>query len=102
MIQEALFDAPAKPVHVRSAMLPPEPPRAVVVADPLGTCCKCGKVAERRSPSGALYCAECGKCGHWYIDRQTRCKRSVEEFVFHLRMRIYICPCLFGADGKEV
>jgi hypothetical protein len=100
MIQEALFDAPTKPVYVKSAMLPPEPPKLVVIAESLGKCCKCGRDATRRSPSGNVYCAEHGKCGGKTV-RETAlgidvrvCGTSVEDFVFHTRLGIYACPCV--------
>lgn len=94
MIQEMLF---APPAIAESAMLPPEPPELTVVAEPMGPCCKagCSEPATLASPSGKfVYCAEHGKCGHWYMDRQTRCGISVEKFVMHPRLEIYVCPCV--------
>src|SRR5258708_11471402 len=94
MIQEQLFDI--QPVTADGATIPPSgnPP---TIASPLGPCCKCGEPAVVASPSGnpkSIYCAEHGKCGHWYIDRQTRCGMSVEKFVWHERLQIWCCPCL--------
>lgn len=104
MIQEALFDAPAKPVHVESAMLPPEPPKPTMVAESLGPCCKgCGRDAVLRSPGGNVYCAECGKCGGKYVEETALgvsvsiCGISVEKFVMHPGMKIWCCPCVRGA-----
>jgi len=89
--QEVLFDSK-----------PPEPPRAVQVADPLGSCVKCNKPATLKSPGGNVYCAEHGRCGGKTIKDTALgvsveiCGKSVEQFVFHLRMRIYCCPCVVG------
>lgn len=100
MIQETMFEAPT--AVVKSAMEPPEPPGDVMIAEPLGQCCKagCDELATRRSPSGALYCAEHGKCGGKSV-RETAlgiemsiCGRSVEEFVLHPRMGIWVCTCV--------
>lgn len=78
MIQDALFAAPP-----------------ATLAEPLGPCCKCGAPASVVLPNGKyIYCANCGKCGRYYIDRQTRCGISVEKFVMHKRLGIYVCPCM--------
>lgn len=90
--QEALFDI----------KLPPEPPSTVITADPLGPCCKagCNEPATVASPGGSIYCKYHGKCGGksvWQsalgIDVRV-CGTSVEHFVKHPRMGIWVCPCV--------
>jgi hypothetical protein len=103
VIQEMLFAAPAP--KTQDATLPPEPPKLVVVAEPLGQCCKagCHEMATRQSPSGNIYCESCGRCGGKYVEETALgvsvrvCGRSVEEFVMHRRLGIWCCPCLRGA-----
>jgi hypothetical protein len=92
MIQEQLFDTPV--TVAGSAKIPPTNPPTI--AQPLGSCCKrgCSEPATLLSPGGSIYCAEHGKCGHWYIDRQARCGMSVEKFVWYERLGIWCCPCL--------
>jgi hypothetical protein len=84
---------------LESGMLPPEPP--VIQREPLGSCVKCGQPATRRSPSGNyFYCAECGKCGAKTVEQTALginvkvCGRSIEEFVLHKRMQIWVCSCM--------
>ena len=97
MIQEALFDA--QPVAGGANLPPSNPP---TVAQPLGACVKCQKEeATRRSPSGKyVYCEKCGKCGAKAVSSTAlgisvkTCGRSVEEFVWHPNMQIWVCPCV--------
>lgn len=71
----------------------------------LGKCKKCNKDATLCSPSGTLYCKNCGHCkrkvyrvmkGVVVVLRE--CNRSVEQFVMHPRLRIYTCSCLLEFD----
>ena|SRR2546430_5864452 len=101
--QDALFDAPVKPVVDRASKLPPEPPKPVIQAESLGPCCKCGADGTVSTPNGKyIYCDKCGKCGHKYITEtalgiQVReCGKSVDTFVVHPRLGIYVCTCLSG------
>jgi len=98
MIQETLFDLPAQsPAPSIASKIPPKPPKPTTLAEPLGPCAKCGKPAVISSPSGnpkSIYCEQCGHCGRWYINRQSRCNRSIEDFVLHPRLGIWVCPCM--------
>jgi hypothetical protein len=90
MIQEQLFDTP----QVAGAMLPPttNPP---TVAQPLGSCCKCGEPAGLLSPGGSVYCKKHGYCG-----RRT-CLKSVEKFVWHERLQIWCCSCIMKFEREQ-
>lgn len=73
----------------------------------LGLCVRCGAEASLRSPSGSVYCDRCGRCGRkvygtmkGVIVLRQECKRSVEEFVLHPRMGIYVCPCVVQFEAK--
>jgi hypothetical protein len=102
MIQEALFDIPT-PVTKQDRKLPPEPPQPVIQVEPLGPCCKCGEPGTRMSRSGKyIYCEQCGKCGHWYIDRQARCGISIEKFVLHPRLGIWCCSCALRFESEAI
>ncbi|SRR6266699_1090282 len=92
-VQEVLFETP---VADSSAKVPPSPPRPVTVVEPLGVCCKeeCSEPATLRSPSGTLYCSK-----HGYCARRT-CLRSVEKFVWHERLEIYVCPCVVHFEER--
>lgn len=67
----------------------------------LGTCVKCGKPSNVKSPSGTLYCQQCGRCQRRVYDTmqgvvvlREECNTSVKDFVLHSRMGIYVCPCI--------
>jgi DNA polymerase-3 subunit epsilon len=60
----------------------------------LTPCIKCGSFATLTSPSGAYYCRKHGYCG-----RKT-CLKSVEKFVLHPRMGIWVCPCVMEFELK--
>jgi len=70
----------------------------------LGKCCKCGAPAVLKSPSGnpaSIYCRRCGRCGRkeydvvqGYLVLRKECKKTIEDFVLHPRMGIYVCPCV--------
>jgi hypothetical protein len=82
---------------------PTKPPAPVALAEPIGTCCKCGADGTVSTPNGKyVYCEKCGKCGAKDITNtalgiQVRvCGRSVETFVMHPRLGIYVCTCLSG------
>lgn len=102
MIQEALFVPETK-----GAMLPPEPPTPVVQAQPLGPCCKCGEIATLLSPGGSIYCAEHGKCGRKHVEMTALginvrvCGRSVEMFVMHPRLGIWVCSCVLKFEREH-
>ena len=53
-----------------------------------GPCVKCGSPSELKSPGGSVYCQK-----HGYCARRT-CLKSVEKFVMHPRMGIYVCSCV--------
>lgn len=91
MTQEALFAVP----ETKGAMLPPEPPKSVVQAQPLGSCCKCGELAVLQSPGGSVYCQKHGYCG-----RRT-CLKSVEKFVMHPRLGIWVCSCVIKFEKEQ-
>jgi hypothetical protein len=96
MIQEALFNVPVPDAPA----IPPSRTNPPMLAEPLGPCVKCGMTATRQSPGGSLYCAEHGKCGGKVVEGTALgisvkvCGRSVEEFVLHPRMGIWVCPCM--------
>lgn len=54
----------------------------------LFACVKCGASARLISPSGTRYCRK-----HGYCARKT-CLKSVEKFVLHPRLGIYVCSCV--------
>ncbi len=70
----------------------------------LGKCCKCPAEATLKSPSGnpeMIYCKRCGRCGrkeydviNGYLVLRKECKYTIEDFVLHPRMKIWVCPCL--------
>lgn len=75
----------------------------------LGTCVKCGKPGVVTSPSGAVYCQQCGRCQRRVYDTMRgvvvlrqggECNTSVDKFVMHPRMGIYVCPCLIAFDNE--
>lgn len=82
--QEALFDVPV----TSSVTIPPTGTKPPTLAQPLGQCCKCGEAATMRSPGGSVYCKK-----HGYCARRT-CLKSVEKFVMHPRLGIYVCSCV--------
>jgi hypothetical protein len=93
--QEQLFETAVAPPK------PPVPPKSAILAEPLGTCCKCEEPATRRSPSGKyIYCETHGKCGGRTAKTTALgvsmdvCGRSVEEFVKHPTIGIWVCPCM--------
>jgi hypothetical protein len=76
-----------------SGMLPPEPPRPVQ-DEPLGQCIICSQPSQLKSPSGMHYCQK-----HGYCQRIT-CLKSVEKFVMHPRMGVYVCPCVLAFERE--
>ncbi len=59
------------------------------VIDALGSCCKCGEPAFLKSPSGKyIYCRRCGVCA------RPKCTKTIEQFIMHPRMGIWVCPCV--------
>jgi hypothetical protein len=57
--------------------------------DALGPCCKCGEPAFLKSPSGKyIYCRRCGVCA------RPKCTKTIEQFIMHPRMGIWVCPCI--------
>jgi hypothetical protein len=98
MIQEALFNVPVPDAPI----IPPSGTNPPMLAEPLGPCARsgCQEPATLKSPSGnpqSIYCEQHGYCGHYYIDRQARCVGSIEDFVLHPRLNIWVCPCM-GMD----
>jgi len=100
MIQEALFEAPvATPVADGSSVVSTTI-KPAILAEPLGPCVRCGEPATLRSPGGSIYCAEHGRCGGKSVGMTALgvsvkiCGRSVEEFVLHKRLQIWVCPCM--------
>jgi hypothetical protein len=77
-------------VELLSRELPSE-----IEREPLGVCVKCRQPAVLRSPSGTVYCQK-----HGYCQRRT-CLKSVEKFVKHPRMGVYVCPCVISFE-KEI
>lgn len=75
-----------------------------VAVNSLGKCCKCSEPASLKSPSGnpqSVYCRRCGRCGrkeydviNGYLVLREECKNTIEDFVLHPRMKIWVCPCL--------
>ena len=57
------------------------------------TCVKCGESARLVSPSGTRYCRK-----HGYCARKT-CLKSVEHFVKHPRLGIWVCPCVVAFEA---
>ena len=97
--QDALFDVQTAPAASNTP--PTKPPAPATLAEPLGQCCKCGADGSVSTPNGKyVYCANCGKCGAKYISEtalgiQARvCGKSVETFVVHPRLGIYVCTCM--------
>lgn len=92
MIQEQLFETPA----TASATIPPTGTKPPMIAVPLGPCCKhgCTELATLKSPGGSLYCKKHGYCG-----RRT-CLKSVEKFVMHPRLGIWVCSCVVRFDEE--
>jgi hypothetical protein len=105
MIQEALFGTPVQVSEPKHAGVPPTSTKPVAT-EPLGSCVKCGKDATLLSPGGSLYCAECGRCRGKSVEQTALgievkvCGRSVEKFVMHPRMGIWVCPCLLLFDER--
>ncbi len=98
MIQEALFGTSVQVPEPKHAGVPPASTMPVV-AEPLGPCARhgCQEPATLESASGnpqSIYCEQHGHCGRKYLDRQTTCGTSVEQFVWHERMGIWVCPCM--------
>lgn len=105
MIQDTLFDMP-EPAKGKRPPVPPVPPRPVIQAD-LGPCVKCKEPATLKSPSGDLYCPRHGHCmrdvyktmeGVVVLD--SKCRISVEKFVWHPRLGRYVCPCILEFEKK--
>jgi len=74
-----------------------------MIAEPLGPCAKlgCNKPAVLASPSGnpkSVYCKQHGHCGRANKDGLETCGTSVESFVKHPRLGIYVCPCVVAFD----
>jgi len=57
-------------------------------------CIKCGASARLRSPSGTRYCRK-----HGYCARKT-CLKSVENFVLHPRLGIWMCSCVVNFERE--
>lgn len=102
MIQEALFEMP---VVETASKQPPQPPAPVILAEPLGTCCKCGQEATLSLPNGTVYCKQCGRCKRkvygvmkGVVVLRRECKVTVENFVMHPRISAYVCPCVLKYD----
>lgn len=77
----------------------------------LGTCVKCKKQsATLKSPSGAVYCQQCGHCQRRVYDTMQgvvvlrqggECNTSVDKFVKHPRIGIYVCPCIIEFEKEH-
>ena len=85
MIQEALFAMPI-----------PSTDKSPALAEPLGPCCKrgCSEPATFASPGGSMYCRKHGYCA------RRACLKSVEKFVMHPRLGIYVCSCVVRFDEE--
>jgi hypothetical protein len=81
---------------LESGMLPPVPPKPVIEHETLGPCAKsgCNEEAMLKSPSGTVYCQK-----HGYCQRRT-CLKSVEKFVKHPRLGVYVCPCVISFEQE--
>jgi len=66
----------------------------MIQEEPLGPCVKCGQPSSLKSPSGMLYCQK-----HGYCQRRT-CLKSVEKFVMHPRMGVYVCKCVLDFERE--
>lgn len=84
--------------------LPPQLPKPVTLAEP---CVKCSKPGVVTSPSGAVYCQQCGRCQRrvygvmrGVVVLREECNTSVDKFVKHPRMGIYVCPCLLAFEQE--
>jgi hypothetical protein len=73
----------------------------------LGSCVKCCKPGVVSSPSGAVYCRQCGRCQRRVYGAmqgvavlREECNTSVDKFVMHPRLGIYVCPCLLRFDEE--
>lgn len=103
--QATLIDVPATSA---ASNIPPQPPKPVALAEPLGECCKlgCEQEAVLKSPGGSIYCEKCGKCGAKTVDSSALgisvrvCGRSVEQFVMHERLGIWVCPCILKFEAS--
>ena len=105
MIQEALFAVPA--VQTASKQ-PPQPPQSVIQAEPLGKCIKCGQEATLSLPNGTVYCKQCGRCKRKVYGvmkgiavLREECKATVENFVLHPRLGVYVCPCVLKYEEEH-
>ncbi len=72
-----------------------------------GQCVKCEQPAQLTSPSGTLYCQKCGRCQRkvygamkGVIVLRKECKRTVEQFVKHPRMGVYVCSCVLEFEQE--
>jgi len=70
-------------------------------------CVKCGKPASLKSPSGTPYCSRCGRCTRnvygtmkGIVVLRKECRKTVDQFVIHPRMRVYVCPCVLDYDRE--
>ena len=73
----------------------------------LGKCIKCGKEGCLKSPGGSIYCERCGHRKRkvygvmkGIVVVYEECKISVEKFVKHPRLGIYVCPCIVTFEEK--
>jgi len=91
--QETLFETPTPVADVPQ---PPVPPKPVVQAEPLGPCAKagCDEPGVLKSPGGSIYCSK-----HGYCSRRT-CLKSVEKFVMHPRLKIWVCSCVIKLEKE--
>ena len=81
--------------------------KPATLAAPLVPCVKCGKRGEVSSPSGAVYCQQCGRCQRrvygvmqGVVVLREECNTSVDKFVKHPRMGIYVCPCILEFERQ--
>lgn len=105
--QSELFTTPSqsKTNNVKPAI---SPERSEKIIKKLTKCVKCGRDATKRAKGGDLYCLQCGRCKRKVLDVmkgvvvvRKECKRSVEDFAWHERLGIYVCPCFLEFDEFE-
>lgn len=71
-------------------------------------CIKCkNQPATLHSPSGTPYCSRCGRCTRsvystmkGVVVLRKECKKTVDQFVMHPRMRVYVCSCVLNYERE--